>query len=100
VILRQFGARLQRALGWALGWGQCMAGPGVPALTWRGSSHLLFRYSFCIQGGLRHPCQALLKEPCPPPPHPHPSKGTYVLAHNCSRSGLDRSMGLVRIHVQ
>lgn len=46
VVLKQFGARF-RALGWVLGWGLCVAGPGVSPYLPEGAPLMSSSHSFC-----------------------------------------------------
>lgn len=87
---------------WAGSWGgggvwQDQGSPYLPEGASRISCSVILSASRppsgSLQGRLGHPWQVLLKEPCPLAS----SKGMYMLVHNCSRSRLDRSMGLVWI---
>lgn len=97
VILKQSGARF-RALGWVQGWGLCVAGPGVSPHLPDGAHLLPSSHSFCFPAPRDHSLRltwtslaglaegALL---------PTASMGTHMLAQNCLRSRLNRSMDVV-----
>lgn len=100
MILRQFGARVKRALGWALGAGPCVAGPGVPA-------GLLFRYSFCIpaaqgpsEADLDGPGRPCRRSPASPPPPPPPARARTCWHATVPDLDWTGPRALSRFHVQ
>lgn len=92
MVLKQFGARF-RALGWVLGLGLCVAGPGVSPPE--GAPPHLFPFFLhpSSQGSLSEADldtlgQPQLKGSCTP----IQSMAIHILAQKCSRSRLERDL--------